>query len=107
MNIKLISKLLEEVENNNEIDRSKIIDLNINCLHYCNNKDIVKSDRLKLKNIIDFCFSVLLLHDSNKINSEEIVKIIKTKALYLKLDFLFDVKEDPSGFYDMIKKIEN
>jgi hypothetical protein len=105
MNIKLVSELLEEIENNNTIIRSKLCDLNIICLTYCNDKDIEKSDRIKLKNIINYCFLVLLLFDSNKIDTENIVKIIKTKALYLKLDLLFNVKEDPSGFADMITKI--
>ena len=105
MNIKLISRLLENLENNNDINRSKICDLNILCLNYSNDKQVIKSDKLKLKNIIDFCFSVLLLIDSNKLDSSDIVKTIKVKALYLKLDLLFDVKEDPSGFADMITKI--
>lgn len=105
MNIKLISRLLENLENNNDIDRSAICDLNILCLTYCNDKQIIKSDRLKLKNIIDFCFIVLLLMDSNKLDSNDIIKAIKVKALYLKLDLLFDVKEDPSGFADMITKL--
>ena len=105
MNIEFISRLLESLENNNNnIDRTKICDLNIYCLNYCNQKEITKS-RIKLKNIIDFCFSVLLLIDLNKIDSEKIVEIIKVKALYLKLDLLFDVKEDPSGFADMITKL--
>jgi len=105
MNIQLISRLLESLELNNSIDRTKICDINIFCLNYCNDKNISKSQRIKLKNIIDFCFLVLLLIDSNKLDSEKIVETIKVKALYLKLDLLFDVKEDPSGFADMITKI--
>ena len=104
MNIKLISRLLENLEDNKTIDRTKICDINIFCLNYCNDNNISKSQRIKLKNIIDFCFLVLLLIDSNKIDSENIIEIIKIKALYLKLDLLFDVKEDPSGFADMITK---
>jgi len=105
--IQLISNLLENLENNNNnnIKRTKICELNIICLNYCNNKKISKSQRIKLKNIIDFCFSVLLLIDTDKLNSIEIIKAIKVKALYLKLDLLFDVKEDPSGFNDLITKL--
>jgi hypothetical protein len=105
MNIKVISRLLESLEDNNGIDRTKICDINIFCLTYCNDKNISKSQRIKLKNIIDFCFSVLLLIDLNKIDSENIIESIKIKALYLKLDLLFDVKEDPSGFAVMITKL--
>lgn len=105
MNIQLISRLLENLENNNEINRSYICELNILCLNYCNqnDKNILKSDKLKLKNIIDFCFMVLLLIDSNKLD-KNIINTIKIKALYLKLDLLFDVTEDPSGFTNMITK---
>lgn len=105
MNIKLISRLLENLESNNDINRSIICDLNILCLNYCNDNHITKSHRIKFKNIIDFCFSVLILIDSNKLDSSDIIKTIKIKALYLKLDLLFDVKEDPSGFTDMITKL--
>lgn len=105
MNIKSISLMLENLENNNNIDRAKIIDLNICCLNYTNDKNLEKSERIKLKNIIDFCFIVLLLIDSNKLNSFELIKSIKTKALYLKLDLLFDVKEDPSNFADITSKL--
>jgi hypothetical protein len=97
--------MLENLENNNDFDRTKLIDLNICCLQYSNNKNLEKSERIKLKNIIDFCFIVLLLIDSNKLDSLEIIKSIKTKALYLKLDLLFDVKEDPSNFADITSKI--
>jgi hypothetical protein len=105
MNIESISILLENLENNNDINRSKICELNILCLNYCNQNDkqISKTDKLKLKNIIDFCFLVLLLIDSNKLD-KNIINTIKIKALYLKLDLLFDVTEDPSGFADMITK---
>jgi len=105
MNIELISILLENLESNDDINRSKICDLNILCLNYCNDKQVIKSDKIKLKNIISFLFSVLLLIDSNKLDSSDIVKAIKVKALYLKLDLLFDVKEDPSGFDELVAKI--
>jgi len=105
MNIKTISKMLENFENNNDINRTNLIELNICCLNYNNDKNLEKSERIKLKNIIDFCFIVLLLIDTNKLDSYEALKAIKIKALYLKLDLLFDVKEDPSNFADITSKI--
>lgn len=106
MNIESISILLENLENNNDINRSNICKLNILCLHYSNQNDkqISKTDKVKLKNIISFLFIVLLLIDSNKLD-KNIIDAIKIKALYLKLDLLFDVKEDPSGFAELVAKI--
>jgi hypothetical protein len=103
MNTESISNLLNKLTV--DVIKSDVCDLNILCLTYYNDKQVIKSDKIKLKNIIDFCFNVILLIDTDNLNSPYVLKAINIKALYLKLDLLFDVKEDPSGFADMITKL--
>jgi len=106
MDYQTISSLLEIIEDKRkELDRKIFIDLNIKSLEFTNKKEIDKIIKLKLKKIIDYCFSVLLLIDSNKLDSNELANSIRIKALYLKLDLLFDVKDDPSKFNENYKKV--